>query len=367
MSSRPVIFISSVSKELHSARDLVAKTLLALGHEPRWEDISATDQGDLLSILRKWIDESDAVIQIVGHCYGLPVKDPDPKFGPCSHTQYEAHYARQQGKPVYYILTDDTFPIDGCACEPKTLHQLQEKYRQQVKSYGDLYHPSSSLLQTELLIRRMEDKLAALRKRDRQFSSLVLGLLLVLVIGGFCVVEYLRIENKRLAELSQQNQKMQDAMADLQRMLASLQGGSAQKLSADYNDALQKIAQKHNLNPATFRTFLSQKATQALGNPTLPATDKVRALQFAGQFVQARDIAVEHASKLETGGQKNSTEAMALWTEAARTENSLGNPLKGQEYAIKANLEPSHPVMVQTQRMLMLNHTIPGAAKAPDP
>jgi hypothetical protein len=40
--SRPVIFISAVSRELRSARDLVAKTLIAMGYEPKWQDIAPT-------------------------------------------------------------------------------------------------------------------------------------------------------------------------------------------------------------------------------------------------------------------------------------------------------------------------------------
>ena len=162
MTTRPVIFISSVSKELRSARKLVAETLTAIGYDPRFEDTAPTDEGQLLGILRKWVDESDAVIQLVGHCYGLPLKEDHPEYGPCSHTQYEAHYALQQGKKIYYILLDKAHPTDGCGCEPKMLHELQEKYRQQVQDYGDLYHPSATLDKTELLIRRMEDKLAEL-------------------------------------------------------------------------------------------------------------------------------------------------------------------------------------------------------------
>jgi hypothetical protein len=48
LSSRPVIFISAVSKELRIARDLVAKTRSAVAHTP---------------------------------------KQPDPTFGPVSHIQ----------------------------------------------------------------------------------------------------------------------------------------------------------------------------------------------------------------------------------------------------------------------------------------
>ena len=183
MTSRPVIFISAVSRELRSARDLVAKTLLALGYEPKWQDIAATDAGDLRGVLRKWVDGSDAVLQLVGHCYGFAPQTADPQFGPCSYTQYEALYARQQRKPVYYLFTDDAHPTDGCGCEPKTLHDLQAQYRQTVKAYGELYHTTSSLTQTELLVRRMEDKLAQLRKRGSRWAAAIL-ILVILCAGG---------------------------------------------------------------------------------------------------------------------------------------------------------------------------------------
>ena len=52
MSTRPVIFVSAVSKELRSARDLVAKTLVAPGHEPKWQDIAATDAGQMGAVCK---------------------------------------------------------------------------------------------------------------------------------------------------------------------------------------------------------------------------------------------------------------------------------------------------------------------------
>jgi hypothetical protein len=39
MSPRPAIFISAVSSELRSARQLVASTLTFLGYDPEWQDI----------------------------------------------------------------------------------------------------------------------------------------------------------------------------------------------------------------------------------------------------------------------------------------------------------------------------------------
>ena len=81
MSPRPTIFISAVSKELRSARQLVANTLTFLGYEPVWQDIFGTETGDLREMLRQQIDQCKGVVQLVGQCYGAEPPTPDPEFG----------------------------------------------------------------------------------------------------------------------------------------------------------------------------------------------------------------------------------------------------------------------------------------------
>ena len=46
MNPRPVIFVSAVSRELRSARQLVANTLTFLGYDPIWQDIFETSEGE---------------------------------------------------------------------------------------------------------------------------------------------------------------------------------------------------------------------------------------------------------------------------------------------------------------------------------
>ena len=55
MSPHPLVFISAVSKELRSARQLVANTLMFLGYEPTWQEIFGTESGDLRELLRERI------------------------------------------------------------------------------------------------------------------------------------------------------------------------------------------------------------------------------------------------------------------------------------------------------------------------
>ena len=98
LSSRPAIFISAVSRELRSARQLVANTLTFLGYEPVWQEIFGLEGGDLREVLRQRIDQCQGVVQLVGQCYGAEPPAPDENFGRVSYTQYEALYARLRGK-----------------------------------------------------------------------------------------------------------------------------------------------------------------------------------------------------------------------------------------------------------------------------
>jgi hypothetical protein len=63
---KPILCISAVSKELRSARQLVANTVTFVGYEPGWQDVFGTGDGDLRDMLRRRIDASRGVVQIVG-------------------------------------------------------------------------------------------------------------------------------------------------------------------------------------------------------------------------------------------------------------------------------------------------------------
>ena len=121
MTPRPLIFISAVSRELRSARQLVANTLTFLGYQPIWQDIFGTEGGDLRALLRQQIDQCKGVVQLVGQCYGAEPPTIDPQFGRVSYTQYEALYARKRGKKVWYLFIDESFPIDAHEPEPAEL------------------------------------------------------------------------------------------------------------------------------------------------------------------------------------------------------------------------------------------------------
>ncbi|HEX8076432.1 MAG TPA: DUF4062 domain-containing protein, partial [Chthoniobacterales bacterium] len=188
VSPRPTIFISAVSKELRSARQLVANTLSFLGYEPIWQDIFGTETGDLRQMLRTQIDQSKGVVQLVGQCYGAEPPAPDPEFGRVSYTQYEALYARRKGIKVWYLFMDENFPIDPHEPESEEVRQLQAAYRNVLKVDTHLFHPLKTREALEAGVLKLRDDLTQLRKGAKRWAWMIAALLVFVALLALWLV-----------------------------------------------------------------------------------------------------------------------------------------------------------------------------------
>lgn len=217
MSPRPTIFISAVSKELRSARQLVSNTLTFLGYEPIWQDIFGTETGDLRQMLREKIDQSKGVVQLVGQCYGAEPATPDPDFGRVSYTQYEALYARKKGIKVWYLFMDEDFPIDPHEPEPETQRQLQAAYRGVLKADSHLFHPLKSREALEAGVLKLRDDLTQLRKGARRWAWGIAALLAFVAI----LVIWLVFGQSKVSTKLDKNQATLEKIADRFEALSS--------------------------------------------------------------------------------------------------------------------------------------------------
>ena len=189
MAIAPSIFISATSSDLHSARDVVAKILTSMGYTPVWQDIAATDAGNLTQVLESWIKPCAAVIQLVGFRYGAEPRQPTSEFGRVSYTQLEALFAERIGKKIIYIFLPEGFPTDPCDTEPKEKADLQLAYRQRLKESGVLRHNAGSPLELENRVLRIRDDLATLRaemekSRRRLRTAMVVAVLILIAIAA---------------------------------------------------------------------------------------------------------------------------------------------------------------------------------------
>lgn len=195
MLRRPRIFISAVTSELKGVRNHTAEVLESLDIRVERQDIFGFDKGNLLGVLRRKIDRCDGVIQLVGQCFGAEPQESIPGFGHVSYTQYEALYAQQKNKPVWYILLDPNFQTgDHLPWEPEDRKERQQKYRQNLVAGRDLFHPVANHEVLESRLLRLREEFEDSGKSGRRWSSAVLLLLLLAVglVGALLWMEVMR-------------------------------------------------------------------------------------------------------------------------------------------------------------------------------
>ncbi len=293
MSPRPPIFISAVSRELHSARQLVANTLTFLGYEPVWQDIFGTESGDLRALLRQKIDHCKGVVQLVGQCYGEEPSAADERFGRVSYTQYEALYARERGKKVWYLFMDEHFPSDACEGEPQEVRELQSSYRNRLRSDAHVFHHLTSAEGLEASVLKLRDDLTRLR-RGVQRWAIGVAALLILIAG--LIVWQLHSQAQMNSEMS----KLRQALMKYPQMEARVRGSRSETdPKAIEERTYAQLGNQLAVDPKTLREKVPQVAEELRRGPDASIYERANANYVAKDYAQAERLALQAASKAE--------------------------------------------------------------------
>jgi hypothetical protein len=96
------IFVSSTFLDLRHERQAAVSAILENGHIPAGMELFAAGDEEQMRVIRRWIDESDIFLLILGGRYG----SLDPKSGK-SYTHLEYEYAIDNQKPHFAIAMTD--------------------------------------------------------------------------------------------------------------------------------------------------------------------------------------------------------------------------------------------------------------------
>jgi tetratricopeptide (TPR) repeat protein len=302
---RPLIFISAVSRELRSARQLVANTLTFLGYQPVWQDIFGTEGGDLRELLRQQIDQCKGVVQLVGQCYGAEPPIPDDEFGRVSYTQYEALYARKRGKKVWYLFIDETFPIDAHEPEPAELRELQAAYRARLQSDTHIFHALTTSEALEAGVLKLRDDLTQLRRGVKRWALGVTALLLFLSAATVWLVQAQRHQSKAIQKQGEQvstivdrYQKMQEALVRLAEVEAQTKEPGAKLTPEEQRARAYAVLEKELGLPAgTLAKELPGFALELYSRSDTTPLMRARAAYALGKFDDARKLSLEGAAQ----------------------------------------------------------------------
>src|SRR5579871_2764236 len=98
------VFFSSTYTDLIVERQAVVEAILMAGHIPAGMELFAAGNKSQMETIRRWIDDSDLFMLIVGGRYGS-VEESTGK----SYTQLEYEYALERGKPVFAAVITEEF------------------------------------------------------------------------------------------------------------------------------------------------------------------------------------------------------------------------------------------------------------------
>ncbi|HEV2805899.1 MAG TPA: tetratricopeptide repeat protein [Chthoniobacterales bacterium] len=321
MASLPLIFISAVSRELRSGRQLAANTLSFLGYQPIWQDVFGTETGDLRGMLRQQIDQCKGVLQIVGNCYGAEPPTADPEFGRVSYTQYEALYARKRGKKVWYLFIDETFPVDPCEAEPEELRALQAAYRKRLQSDAHLFHPLTSREGLEASVLKLRGDLIRLRRGVKQWAAGV-AIMLALSVGlGLWLLYNQRETTKRVVEaqqavvnMSQEMTKLREGILKYPRVEAEVrQSQTEQDPAAVQKKVYDALSKEVGVDANVLQQKLPDVAISLQRAPDASSYEKANAAYVANDYLEAERLALQAVDELQKAGPAKANELVQAY------------------------------------------------------
>lgn len=124
------IFISSTYIDLIDERQAAVEAILQAGHIPAGMELFAASNQSQWEIIKKWIDESDIYMLILGGRYGSIEQTSG-----LSYTELEYNYALETGKPLFaLVLNEDFIELKSRTQGSKTILELNEP--QKLKAFS---------------------------------------------------------------------------------------------------------------------------------------------------------------------------------------------------------------------------------------
>ncbi|GGF82246.1 hypothetical protein GCM10010924_06960 [Rhizobium wenxiniae] len=128
------VFVSSTFTDLQSERQAAVQAILKAGHIPAGMELFTASDKSQWEIIKRWIDESDVYMLILGGRYG----SVDTATG-VSYTEMEYDYAVEQKKPLFSVVINEAaleakVKLVGSSVFEQSDPQALKKFREKVLS-----------------------------------------------------------------------------------------------------------------------------------------------------------------------------------------------------------------------------------------
>lgn len=131
MNKKLQVFVSSTYTDLIEERQAAVEAILDAGHIPAGMELFKSGKSQMQTI-KKWIDESDVYMLILGGRYGSIEEESG-----LSYTELEYRYALSKNIPVFSIILTDNFLFTKAATKGKDCI-FEKKYTRKYDSFKKL-------------------------------------------------------------------------------------------------------------------------------------------------------------------------------------------------------------------------------------
>ncbi|MGE7928212.1 DUF4062 domain-containing protein [Lysinibacillus xylanilyticus] len=143
MKKKLQIFISSTYIDLKNERQAAVEAILDAGHIPAGMELFKAGNEDQLKTIKRWIDESDVYLLILGGRYG----SVETKSGK-SYTHLEYEYAIEKGIPVFAAILSESL-LYSKAADIGAINVFEQQEKDKYKQFKEFVHTK--------VIRNVED------------------------------------------------------------------------------------------------------------------------------------------------------------------------------------------------------------------
>ena len=125
------VFVSSTYVDLQEERQAAVEAILTAGHIPAGMELFAAGDQSQMNVIRRWIDESDVFLLILGGRYG----SVDPATGK-SYIHLEYEYALEKGKPLFAVVMKEEYLEEKAKIQGLTV--IEREHTQKLRAFRDL-------------------------------------------------------------------------------------------------------------------------------------------------------------------------------------------------------------------------------------
>jgi hypothetical protein len=124
------VFVSSTYTDLREERQAAVEAILTAGHIPAGMELFAAGDESQMNVIKRWIDESDVYLLILGGRYG----SLEPKSQK-SYVHLEYDYAVEKGKSLFAVVINEDYAKERVTSHPLGLGVFETENAPKLKEF----------------------------------------------------------------------------------------------------------------------------------------------------------------------------------------------------------------------------------------